>query len=283
MIIKINGADFSKNNLGQVSVNTELDPFTRAAIVASGNNSLTLTQKVMLNELFLAMGVDGSNNVMSKIHRLYLPIIAEDVSYALINYKDLNFTNDKSDLSSTKWTLRSHGLVGIESGQNITLIESNPIMQDNFFELFLRTELVTSSVNDSSYAMVLRGKTNTNSFLGLTQNSVSSDKICTLGNYGADWGSWTKSNDKIKASGVNSAFNYNDVLKIGNYTHEDIAKSTNVNMSTETSQTLYVLGLNSTNTTKPYGVLMLGEALDSQDFLNIANAVDNLYSSFVNI
>lgn len=281
MIIKINGADFSQNNLGRVVVTTELDPFTNASIAASGNDSLTLTQKVMLNDLFLKMGVDGSNNVMSKIHRLYLPIIAGDVSHALINYKDTNFVNDRV-LDSSHWTLRSNGLVGIAQGKNITLTESNPIMQDNFFELFLRTELVTQGVDDTSYAMVLRGKTNTDAFLGLNQHSVSNNEICSLSYYGADWGNWGKKSDTIKASGVNSASTYNDVLKRGVYTHEDTPKTTTVDMSTETSQTLYVLGLNSTNTTKPYGVLMLGEALDSQDFLNIANAVDNLYSSFVN-
>ena len=281
MIIKINGADFSQNNLGQVLVTTELAPFTKAAIAASGNDSLTLTQKVMLNDLFLKMGVDGSNDVMSKIHRLYLPIIAGDISHALINYKDTNFVNDKV-LDSSHWTLRSNGLVGIASGQNINLTENNPIMQDNFFELFLRTELVTPGVGDTSYAMVLRGKTNTNAFLGLQQASQSSDSICSLGSYGADWGNWGKTTDAIKASGVNSASTYNDILKRGVYTHEDTPKTTTVDMSTETSQTLYVLGFNNANTTKPYGVLMLGEALVSQDFLNIANAVDNLYSSFAN-
>lgn len=281
MIIKINGADFSQNNLGQVLVTTELAQFTKAAIAASGNDSLTLTQKVMLNDLFLKMGVDGSNDVMSKIHRLYLPIIAGDISHALINYKDTNFVNDKV-LDSSHWTLRSNGLVGIASGQNINLTENNPIMQDNFFELFLRTELVTPGVGDTSYAMVLRGKTNTNAFLGLQQASQSSDSICSLGSYGADWGNWGKTTDAIKASGVNSASTYNDILKRGVYTHEDTPKTTTVDMSTETSQTLYVLGFNNANTTKPYGVLMLGEALVSQDFLNIANAVDNLYSSFVN-
>ena len=281
MIIKINGADFSQNNLGQVVVTTELDPFTKAAIAASGNNSLTLQQKVMLNELFLKMGVDGSNNVMSKIHRLYLPIIAGDVSHALINYKDTNFVNDKV-LDSSHWTLRSNGLVGIDSAQGIELTESNPIMQNNFFELFLRTELVTPFVSDGSYAAVLRGKTDTNKFLGLAQTSLSNNEICSLSEYGAAWGNWDKKTDEIKASGVNSASNYNDVLQRGVYTHEDAPKTTNVDMNGETSQTLYVLGLGSSNTTKPYGVLMLGEALDSQDFLNIANAVDNLYSSFVN-
>ena len=203
------------------------------------------------------------------------------MSHALINYKDTNFVNDKV-LDSSHWTLRSNGLVGIASGQNINLTENNPIMQDNFFELFLRTELVTPGVGDTSYAMVLRGKTNTNAFLGLQQASQSSDSICSLGSYGADWGNWGKTTDAIKASGVNSASTYNDILKRGVYTHEDTPKTTTVDMSTETSQTLYVLGFNNANTTKPYGVLMLGEALVSQDFLNIANAVDNLYSSFVN-
>ena len=281
MILVLKGADFSADNLGKVQVTTELHPFTKSAIQASGNTTLTSEQKSALDALFLAMGVDGSNNVMSKIHRLYLPIIAGDVSHALINYKDSSFVNDMV-LDNSHWTLRSNGLVGIASGQNINLTENNPIMQDNFFELFLRTELVTHGVDDSSYAMVLRGKTNTNAFLGLKQQSASSNTICSFSEYGARCRDWYKTTDAIKASGVNSASNYNDAIKRGVYTHEDTPKTTTVDMSTETSQTLYVLGLNSTNITKPFGVLMLGEALDSQDFLNIANSVDNLYSSFVN-
>lgn len=282
MIIKVNGADFSENNLGQVIVTTELDDFTKAAIVASGNNSLTETQKAALNELFLAMGVDGSNNVMSKIHRLYLPMIAGDVSHALINYKDLSFTNDKSDLDSTKWTLRSHGIVGTASGQNINLTESDVIMQNDFFGLFLRTELMVSGVDDTTYPFVLRGKTVDSKFLGFAQKSVSSNTMINVGEYGASWGNWNKNVDAIKPFAVNCASNYNDRMILGNYTHSDNAKQMNVDMSGESSQTLYVCGMNSTNIAKPYGAIIIGEALNSQDFVNITNAVDVLYSSIVN-
>lgn len=282
MIIKVNGADFSENNLGQVTVTTELDDFTKAAIVASGNNSLTETQKAALNELFLAMGVDGSNNVMSKIHRLYLPMIAGDVSHALINYKDSSFTNDKSDLDSTKWTLRSHGLVGTASGQNINLTESDVIMQNDFFGLFLRTELMVAGVDDTTYPFILRGTTVTSKFLGFSQQSVSSNSMVSCGQYGSGWPAWNKDNDVIKTVAMNCASTYHDYTFLGEYTHSNEPRSMTVDMTGESEQTLYVCGFNSTNIAKPYGAIIIGEALDSQDFVNIANAVDALYSALVN-
>lgn len=279
MIVKLNGADFSANNIGQVRTNRELNDFTKSAIIASGNESLTDEQKYALDDLFLAMGVDGSNNVMSKMRRVYLPIIAGDVTKAVINYKDNSFTVDK-EIDSTHWELRSHGLVGKASGQNIVLTEPT-LLGNNFCQFFLRTEKVISGVDDTSYSFTLRGKTNTNLWLGLAQQSVSSNTMVGFGTYGAAWGSSiSKQNDMIKASGINSYSTGYNTNVLGEWEDSDTPKAITSDMSGESNLTLYVLGLNTTQLTKAYGVLMLGEAITAVQAKDICAKIDALYDTF---
>lgn len=281
MIIVLKGADFSANNIGKVQVTTDLHPYTKAAIDASGNTSLTGEQKSALNELFLAMGVDGSNDAMSKMRRVYLPIIAGDVSKALVNYNTTDMIVDK-ELSEEYWTLRSNGLVGVKTGQSIELTENNILKADNFSSFLLRTEKMEAGINDSSYVITLRGKTNTDLFLGLRQSSVSGNNSFNFGEYGAGWEGFTeKSKDKIKASCVvNSKTGFANNVQ-GLWTLKDSPKPTTSDMSGETSQTCYVFGLSTVQTTKPYAVAMIGEAIDTEIAKNICAKIDALYETFI--
>lgn len=279
MVLKLNGADFSANNLGQIEVTTELHPFTEAAILASGNNSLANVQKSALNNLFLAMGVDGSNNVMGKMRKVYLPIIAGDLSKALINYAADNFPSDKN-LNSSKWTLRSHGLVGLASGDNITFTESSPLLVDNMSMFWLRTELMQAGVDDSTYVFTLRGVATTSKFLGIRQQSVSSDRYISLGTYGS-WGdALPKSGDVIKAYGVTSRNDYYSTNFNQNGAFGSLAARTTPDMSTETTQTLYVFGLSSVQTAKPYAVAMYGEAITKEQAELLCEKIDALWAAF---
>lgn len=280
MIIVLKGADFSANNIGQVRVNTELNSYTKKAIEASGNTNLTMQQQFALDDLFIAMGVDGSNDVMSKIRRLYLPIIAGDVSKALVNYNTSSFVIDQ-EITSECWTLRNHGLVGTKSGQEIVLTENNPIQTKNFSSFFLRTETMVSGVDDSSYSIILRGQKDDSAFLGLRQQSVSSHESVTMGEYGRTWGAvWRKGTDIIKASGL---------ISNGDTVHRNMRgvwdtktiTATNADMSGETKQTVYAFGFNTVQTTKPYAVAMIGEAIDPEIAKNICEKIDALYQTFV--
>lgn len=280
MIIVLKGADFSANNIGKVQVTTELHPYTKAAIDASGNTSLTGEQKSALNGLFLAMGVDGSNTVMSKIRKLYLPIICGDVSKALVNYTTSAFENDKV-LSADYWTIRNNGLVGKSTnGQPITLKENSPITTSNFFAAFLMTEAMEVGVGDSSKVFALRGATDKSKFLGLTQSSASSNSLIQLGTYGP----WNSFAPEPKGSIVTSKFVLSTPSVAYNYNSEGIKEkimpNLNPDMSGETSQTLYVLGLSDQNTTKSYGAFMYGEAISKEEAMTIAEKLNALYATF---
>ena len=282
MILKLSGADFSANNLGVVQVQQDLLPYTEAAILASGNAQMTEPQKSALDKLFRAMGADGSNNVMSKMRKIYLPILCGgDVTKAMINYADSSYPNDKV-LDATKWTYRSHGIVGLaSSGNNITLTLSQPLLTDNFSCFVLKTEKMEYGVADASHGIILRGKTSTSKFLGLTNPSNSSDHITSLGSYGLEWypGGWRKVNDAVKTSTINFGSDGCDVCGIGTWlatTHP----SSYTDMSGESSQTLYVFGLASMNTAKAYGVAIIGEAVTLEQAKLITQRIDELYDAF---
>lgn len=114
MIILLKNADFSANNIGKVEVKRVLNPFTIAAIAASGNQSITNEQKSALDTFFEKIGAFGNKSeIWGKLDKVYIPFLCSELSIACLNYK----TNiiDRS-LSSTRYTLRSRGVTGaIES------------------------------------------------------------------------------------------------------------------------------------------------------------------------
>jgi hypothetical protein len=110
----INGADFSALKIDKVSIPRELNTTTLAWITASGNDSLTEAQKTALDDLVLALKANN-NSLMSKIKRLWLPMIAGSKATSLYEYK--NGVNSASSFDATQLTRFDN--VGFVGGQGI--------------------------------------------------------------------------------------------------------------------------------------------------------------------
>lgn len=82
MYIKVKGADFSNVKIGTMAL--ELSELTKGAIEASGNNSMTDSQKMALDDFL--MGIQGE--IFNSIKYLILPFIASSVNKAFVNYKN---------------------------------------------------------------------------------------------------------------------------------------------------------------------------------------------------
>lgn len=82
MYIKVRGADFSNVKIGTMAL--ELSELTKEAIEASGNNSMTDSQKRALDDFL--MGIQGE--IFNSIEYLILPFIASSVNKAFVNYKN---------------------------------------------------------------------------------------------------------------------------------------------------------------------------------------------------
>lgn len=285
MIIVLKGADFSQNNIGKVQTEIVLDEYTKAAILASGNDALTDIQKSALNSLFLAMGVDGSNNVMSKIRKMYLPMIAGDVSKALINYADNTFPEDATP-NSADWELRNLGIAQKTTSQkfNLELTGQDILNSNNFTQMWLRTENMVSGTNDSGRTLIVRGQTDLTKYLGLIETSSNSNTQIVSRDYGYNgFGNdgMSKANEQRRASGISFRAS-NDISKqrYGSYSLvTDGSITATTDMTGETSQYLYVLGMNGVEAPLPYGFLLLGEAIPDEDFRNIRDKVNELYAA----
>lgn len=280
MILVLKGADFSADNLGKVQVTTELHPFTKSAIQASGNTTLTSEQKSALDALFLAMGVDGSNDVMSKMRYMYLPILCNDVTKALVNYASADFNVDKV-LDQNQWELRNHGLVGKNNSSTnaitLTLASEKALFGDNFTEMFLRTEPYATDANNlSNFVGVIRS----GSFVG-AKDIVNQYGIYSVATYG-----YSEIDTSLRPSGVVQANGYsvrgttdNDWRLEGNvYKDKTVTIESLVH---EQDETVYVFGLATKNTENPYGALIMGESITSEQFHNIMDRLDDLYKSFL--
>lgn len=282
MILKLKGADFSENNLGQIEVSQDLLPYTEAAILASGNTQMAPRQKSALDGLFRTMEAEQIGGVMSKMRKVYLPIIAADVSKALVDYSTNSFTID-FNLNSENWQIRNHGLVGLATGQNLSMDLNNPLTGGNYSCFLLRTEKMVGGTDDSTHALLLRGGTNIGKWLGMRFISQSSNTMVGSGEYGANkWFSgYPKNDDTISAAGVSLSGTSLFSICPRNGGYEESLTATNVvDMTGETKQSLYVFGLAGMNMTKAYGVAMIGEALTEQQTRNIVSKINALYDAF---
>lgn len=87
MIFKLNGADFSSNNIGKIDLPIEISEFTKRAITASGSTMSTAKQKA-LEVFFRNVGAIGSSSdLWSKLTKVYLPFLGVDVTKSFVNYK----------------------------------------------------------------------------------------------------------------------------------------------------------------------------------------------------
>lgn len=112
MIIKLTGADFSANNIGKVDVRTELSAFTKAAITASGNTTMTEVQQWGLEAFFDKIGATTNTGVFSKLQFLCIPYIAGGLEQSLVDYKD-NSVIGVPD--ATSYAMVEHGIKAITS------------------------------------------------------------------------------------------------------------------------------------------------------------------------
>lgn len=287
MIIVLKEADFSSDNIGQIEISRDLNPYTVAAIEASGNNSLTDLQKFALDDLFIALEVDNpTTGIISKIRKMYIPMIASSVGNALINYASNDFTADATPLA-TDWELRNHGIAvspQTTGSQTFTLTLDNPLLASNFMQVWLRTENMVPGTNDSCSNLRLRGKTNTSKWLGIWEHSASSNNSIELSasNAGYTFGTGivsSKSDEQRTASGILVSGSSSAHVKKYLSSYLDVSLSSLDDMSGESKQTLFVLGIGTQQAPKPYGFMMIGEAIAQADFENIISKVNALYEA----
>lgn len=297
MVIRLDGADFSDNNLGKIYVGV-LDNFTKAAITASGNSSMTDGQKAALNTFFETLGAFGTaSSIWSKLDKVYLPLIADDVANAMINYVD---NSADTTPSSEYWQLRNRGIVGsFETRTQDRLTYT----KNNFFIDMLNVSMFTLATENNT-SQVMRGLLNYQGSNGssrfLIQDSLTSvgdnramvfTGIAPSGN-AVLLGTSDVGFEKNKALGfsVNTATDVTNITYDGSFiTREGGAVLGNV--VTETTSATYKplcvasyaadANQHSNNTsTAPYGAIIIGKRLTQAEMTTLKGAMDALANVF---
>ena len=122
-----------------------MQQFTLNAIAASGNNNMTVAQKLALNHFFYSIGAISNSGIYSKLQVLGLPFIGTSIDTALHNYivggsspesidSRLNFSN--GSIVSTLSTGRISDCIYSISGKD------NEAFQLLFGALDVRTEVM---------------------------------------------------------------------------------------------------------------------------------------------
>lgn len=269
MIIKLNGADFSANNIGHVEVTTVLGEFTKKAIIASGNESMNDVQKSALDSFFRLIGAGKTGNtIASKLRFLFLPMLAQDVSNALINYKDESFEKAATPLSSA-WKMEDGGIAGKDATAtgSIVIPLTNPLVATDVCMLSM-TARPTDGTSGNQHYLSIRGKQNNTKWLTFYRSGSS---------YGSQPNQWMQ----VK-SGNGQVWGYN-LRTDGAYTicKSGLRLSTApaLDLSDQSSEDIYTLGLSSKNLT-PTAMMMLGNSLSDEELQAVIEAMDNLYTIF---
>lgn len=140
-------ADFSAVALEQIELPFEMDAITESWINASGNTFNEYQQKAIQKFIkSIGVGVDGS--LYSKLHRLWLPMLANNKLNALVDYRNdfkiyESYLTKNPEVFNDRVELKNHGLISISEDNSTRALEiddSLSIDTHNFSMFMLNTE-----------------------------------------------------------------------------------------------------------------------------------------------
>lgn len=151
MIAILNGADFSANNVGQISIPVELSAWTKAVIAKYPNYSWDDNKRNALEFFYRSL---LSSGVMEKMEYLALPILATTHAEAIANMISGGVDMSNVGISSKYEVTVGKGIsriAGIQSNTDMTFADPN---RDSFLSEFHLAYCTTTSLptNGASYS-----------------------------------------------------------------------------------------------------------------------------------
>lgn len=286
MLIVLNGADFSANNIGKYELPKELSQFTLDAIEASGK-VMSDEQKYALESFFQNVGAIDNNGIWSKLDKVYIPFICDDLSKALVNYKD----NAVDTVLNSNYLQLKSGGVCVSGSENVNASDANNIINGvsldirDFSVFMMNTEdLIKDGVLTGTQLASCIGDGTTNSysvcdvrynasrqlFLRVSYNNNKLyDAELPLQDNGV-----LKTLYGVSADGNNVVFMSHGTTTSIPYISRGVANTT----------TFYPFGVNYAGVIvprfKPCGVVILGKSMTAEEMLMLQTLVVGLYEYF---
>ena len=142
MIVILNTADFSSQNIGKIDRPNVINQFTLDAVAASGNTDINSEKLNALNNFFKKVGAFGAQSELwNNVKIAFLPMLAADLSHCLVDYTD-NTTPVIPE--SAYYELKDGGMHGLATSNNYVqrnAFDSAKIVNnDNFTIISLASE-----------------------------------------------------------------------------------------------------------------------------------------------
>lgn len=273
MILRLSGADFSANNIGQIQFIRELTSDT-LALLDRYTKELTTDQKFAVQDFISGLKTNG---VWSSIGNLYLPILAGSLPECLYNIKNGNVDAVPTD---EYYELSTLGLASKDktSTSGIVTVPINGSQQNLHMAIFNSETYGVLSVNELFFGNAAGSK---NVQMGLKTNYKLEVKTDT--NISVSVPS-TKLTMKPKLRGISQT-------TLGNITfgYEDGGTVLAANpISTDNPYTNYEIGIlgyksvSGRKSTVHYGLMSFGSALSEEQAQVYSSLADNFMSKFIN-
>lgn len=280
MIIKIKDADFSANNIGNVPV-SELSQFTLNAIAASGNSLLTNTQKSALEDFFTTIGATTNSALWGKIKYVWLPMLAGELSKALVNYKD----NTVSVTPNSSWKLENNGILWADSEvipTTLSFTETSSITNLRDLSVFyLHNDYLTNNV----YSITFGTKNAIRTSIYLSKTSIGGITLAILGLSGTSFSvgdlNFSAANDKFRCvlariNGSNFTYNTQQGYDLATEPLKNNDLFPDTTQETELPiQPFHFFGTKQAQNV-PSSLLIVGSAMTDEELVTVARAVNTL-------
>lgn len=261
-----------------------MQQFTLDAIVLSGNNGMTDSQKDVLNHFFYEVGAIENNALWGKMKCILLPMICNDVvAKSMVDYKN-GVTISPSNASNLSFDTH-HGLIA--TGYNSTNIINGSFNGSNFNLSVIQVEMADGIPEGGSSNVCVMVDSGTSSDRTLLNVQKQIDNLYFM-NFGLlspiKTGGYTGNNvydvaavtSMADSGNIRVISTQNDIVLSGDATEGMIEAR-----GTEKSYTNGVVRFGVTANLRSYGMIILSEALTDDELAKVMDAAKVLKLAFV--
>nr|DAW14226.1 MAG TPA: hypothetical protein [Caudoviricetes sp.] len=274
MILRLNGADFSANNIGKIDIIREITSDTKKLL---SNFSREFTDEQMFAVQDFISGLKN-NGIWSSIGNLYIPVMCGSLSECGYNLK----TGEKDVVFGSDYVWSNKGLKLLPTSTNYwataAKVKINGSQQNLHLGAYNTDSLAGITQTEAIYGCSLTDDNKTTVQLGITANKYFSLK--TDNNTDVSVGSLTNADFGKQSLKMVIQSTLGNFGVIGNFTGE-------YNTPISTDHTYTDVPVNVFNIaavwreTKNYGLLTLGTAMTREQASTYSSLCDTLMSKFI--
>lgn len=274
MILRLNGADFSANNIGKIDIIREITSDTKKLL---SNFSREFTDEQMFAVQDFISGLKN-NGIWSSIGNLYIPVMCGSLSECGYNLK----TGEKDVVFGSDYVWSNKGLKLLPTSTNYwataAKVKINGSQQNLHLGAYNTDSLAGITQTEAIYGCFLTDDNKTTVQLGITANKYFSLK--TDNNTDVSVGSLTNADFGKQSLKMVIQSTLGNFGVIGNFTGE-------YNTPISTDHTYTDVPVNVFNIaavwreTKNYGLLTLGTAMTREQASTYSSLCDTLMSKFI--